>query len=252
MKNKVVLGIFAHPDDEVIISGFLLRAISLGADVHLITATAGEAGKIKNPKLQGEKTKDLRTKEYNDACIYIGTSSHQLLDMKDGQGSNWDEQILANQLKDIIVELKPDYVITFPLNGGNGHPDHKKVSKVTYETVKLIKKQREIPLLFLNTYSKSKLRKMLWFVPKKKREVLVTKLGVEANELDFMIKLNRQERNKKLEIAKLHKSQFPDEKGRYYKLPIVLFKYFSKYENYRISDGGHQDPFNIKGFDYKK
>lgn len=43
--RKILLGIFAHPDDEALGPvGTLLREVRDGAELHLITLTAGQAG----------------------------------------------------------------------------------------------------------------------------------------------------------------------------------------------------------------
>ncbi len=43
--NKIIVGIFAHPDDEAFgCSPTLIKEASEGSEIHLITLTAGENG----------------------------------------------------------------------------------------------------------------------------------------------------------------------------------------------------------------
>jgi N-acetyl-1-D-myo-inositol-2-amino-2-deoxy-alpha-D-glucopyranoside deacetylase len=53
MAEKLILvAIFAHPDDEAFgTGGTLAKYAHEGVDVHLITATLGEAGQIAQPDL---------------------------------------------------------------------------------------------------------------------------------------------------------------------------------------------------------
>ena len=53
MIDKLTLvAIFAHPDDEAFgTGGTLAKYAHEGVDVHLITATLGEAGQVANPDL---------------------------------------------------------------------------------------------------------------------------------------------------------------------------------------------------------
>ena len=54
MTNKrTLLAIYAHPDDEAFgTGGTLSKYAQSGVDVHLITATLGEAGQVANPNIE--------------------------------------------------------------------------------------------------------------------------------------------------------------------------------------------------------
>ena len=51
MPTRRLLGVFAHPDDEVLISGALLHYHSLNVETGLVYATRGESGEIADPAL---------------------------------------------------------------------------------------------------------------------------------------------------------------------------------------------------------
>src|SRR5215472_13553355 len=51
MSNRRLLGIFAHPNDEELMAGALLRYHSLGVATGLVCATRGEVGDIADPDL---------------------------------------------------------------------------------------------------------------------------------------------------------------------------------------------------------
>ena len=50
MSTYTLMAVFAHPDDEAFgTGGTLARYAAEGCDVHLVTATRGEAGQIAEP-----------------------------------------------------------------------------------------------------------------------------------------------------------------------------------------------------------
>jgi LmbE family N-acetylglucosaminyl deacetylase len=51
MATKRLLGIFAHPDDESLISGTLLHYHEAEIETGLVFATRGEVGEVSDPIL---------------------------------------------------------------------------------------------------------------------------------------------------------------------------------------------------------
>jgi len=43
-KHKVILGVFAHPDDEIMVGAVLARYAKQGVDVYIAYATDGQRG----------------------------------------------------------------------------------------------------------------------------------------------------------------------------------------------------------------
>lgn len=128
-----VLAVFAHPDDEQLVTGLLIHA-ARNADIAtaVLTATKGEAG---TPMPQISRLEDLgavRKAEALKNTWAMGVDHHDVLDFPDGGV----EDIPINDLKAAIrarmLRHKPDLVVTFwPESGFSDHPDHKRVGLAT-------------------------------------------------------------------------------------------------------------------------
>lgn len=249
--SKTILGVFAHPDDEVMCSGLLMQSIEDGYEVHLISATSGGKGKFRNKKYKGPRhieIKEVRSKEYKEVNKALCTSSHQILGYDDGQSDAWNEEQLIKDLLQAFMMIKPDYVITFPLNGLNGHPDHKKISKLTTHAVNQYVSTRLVQLIYQSTPPKTWLDKKLWMVPKGIKHTLMTKFSIVDNQANIMIELSAKVSKRKVVLPLLHETQFPDHKGRYYYMPKFIFKRISRYEHYKSVNQYESLPFiDVKG-----
>ena len=128
--KRIIIGIFAHPDDEIMgPGGTLLLESRSGADLHLITFTDGRAGT--NP----DNLKDLgvtRLNEWRSAGVLLGAKTMHHLGYDDGALNNLT-MIEATARISIIIEsiLKDEptndteiELITLDLNGLTGHIDH--------------------------------------------------------------------------------------------------------------------------------
>lgn len=134
MENNCInlVAVFAHPDDEIVASGVLIRAEEMGFKTHLVCATRGEACRIKNKEVMNENNKiEVRTKELEESCKVIGCSTLNFLDLPDSKGSEWIKEESERKLIEIFNKIRPNVIIALPENGGNGHPDHKAISALT-------------------------------------------------------------------------------------------------------------------------
>lgn len=133
--KKVILGVFAHPDDEAFgPAGTLIQEIRDGAEVHLMTLTAGEAG------LNPDNVPDLgavRLEEWRRAGDIIGASSMTHLGYADSTLSNADLLPIAAKIEAKLTELLADNevetceLMTFELGGITGHIDHIVAARAT-------------------------------------------------------------------------------------------------------------------------
>lgn len=127
--QKIIFGIFAHPDDEAFgPSGALLMETRAGVELHLITLTLGEAGT--NPDNHPDLG-EIREKEWREAGRLMGATSMHALGYKDGRLSNVSlveaGQRIVELAQDILTEAPADAEIEFmtiDLNGISGHIDH--------------------------------------------------------------------------------------------------------------------------------
>ena len=146
----VLLGVFAHPDDESLAcGGVLARCAALGAAVTLLCATRGEGG----PGLdQGDGDDEdgtgdgghdgrrrrlaaLRTQELDAAIRVLGVSDLVVLDHGDGMLPWIEADAIDADIRAAIERLRPDVVITFGPDGLYWHPDHIRIHERTTAVV---------------------------------------------------------------------------------------------------------------------
>ncbi len=136
MTQKIIFGIFAHPDDEAFgPSGTLLREVKDGAELHLITLTAGENGA--NPDGHQDLSA-VRLKEWHTAGQLIGATQMHHLSLTDGMLSNITMLAAVQQIEQIIrdtVSTSHDVEIelmSMDTNGITGHIDHIVASRTAH------------------------------------------------------------------------------------------------------------------------
>jgi LmbE family N-acetylglucosaminyl deacetylase len=129
-----ILCIFAHPDDESAgIGGTIALLTQAGHEVHIISATDGNAGECMekaqdNLKQHNNHLGSLRREEFSRACNILGATS-QVLAFTDGGITNQDVWgALTLEFISQIDAYKPDILITFDHTGWYYHLDHVGVS----------------------------------------------------------------------------------------------------------------------------
>lgn len=134
-----ILGVFAHPDDEVFVAGgTLAKYAALGAESMVLSATRGQAGQIRDASIATRQTLgSVREQELRQACAILGVQHVVCLDYLDGRLRETDLEQLTGAIVDVIREFRPDVVITFGEDGAYGHPDHVTISGVTTRAFKL-------------------------------------------------------------------------------------------------------------------
>ena len=158
-KAKRILLVHAHPDDESLQTGHVIAdAIEREAEVFLLTLTRGERGRAKleelksleaNPSAMGTfragelknamaalgvtKFKFAGTRAYLDSGMRIGNLGVPTTPLKLDEMSlaAVSTPVVADDIYLVMVEFKPDAVITYNAKGGYGHPDHKKAHDAT-------------------------------------------------------------------------------------------------------------------------
>jgi LmbE family N-acetylglucosaminyl deacetylase len=127
-----LLGVFAHPDDEVFCAGgTMARAAEAGAEVLMVSATRGEQGQIRDPAAATRRTLGaVREGELRAAAAELGVHRVQVLDYADGTLQD-HRSSLGAAIAGLMHRFDPDTVITFGADGGYGHPDHVAISGLT-------------------------------------------------------------------------------------------------------------------------
>ncbi len=134
-----LLGVFAHPDDEVFCAGgTMARAAEAGAEVMIVSATHGEQGQIRDPAAATRRTLGaVRERELRAAAAELGVQHVQVLAYPDGTLQH-HRSSLGAAIADIIRQFDPDTVITFGTDGGYGHPDHVAISELTTQAFRAL------------------------------------------------------------------------------------------------------------------
>ena len=135
-----LLGVFAHPDDEVFcVGGTLAQWAEAGWETMIISATRGEAGQIQDARAASRGTLGtVREQELRAACARLGVQRVECLDHGDGALAEVDGATLAGHVAASIRGFQPDVVVTFGPDGGYGHPDHIAISGATTQACQLV------------------------------------------------------------------------------------------------------------------
>ena len=136
-RDRSVLAVFAHPDDELFHGGATLAHLAeRGVRVTLACATKGEAGKAHALVGRVDDIGALRAEELRSACAVLGIGEPVFLGFHDSARKERlrhdDPRALANvdmlqveaAILRVIREVEPQVLITFDPHGGYYHPDH--------------------------------------------------------------------------------------------------------------------------------
>lgn len=124
-----ILGVWAHPDDEVFLSGGLMaRAVSAGQRVVVVTATRGERGTPDPQMWPPDHLGRLRERELEVCLGILGVAEHHQLGHPDGGCSSVVPDVGVGQVAEVISAVAPDTILTFGPDGYTGHSDHRTVS----------------------------------------------------------------------------------------------------------------------------
>jgi LmbE family N-acetylglucosaminyl deacetylase len=121
-----LLYIFPHPDDESFGPAPVLdRQRRAGHEVHLLTLTRGEATSQRE-RLGYSKAQmaETRYQEMQDVADVLDLSSMTVLEYPDGALGELNPLVLEDEIAARIHDLAPDVVVTYPVHGISGHPDH--------------------------------------------------------------------------------------------------------------------------------
>jgi len=121
-----LLYIFPHPDDESFgPAPALAQQRRAGHDVHLLTLTRGEATSQRE-RLGYSKAEmaDARYQEMQDVARALDLTSLTVREYPDGELAELDPLVLEEEVAAHLHEHAPDVVVTYPVHGISGHPDH--------------------------------------------------------------------------------------------------------------------------------
>jgi N-acetylglucosamine malate deacetylase 2 len=136
-KERQVLVIFPHPDDEAFgVSGTIATHIEMGTPVTYACLTLGEMGRnMGNPIFANRETlPHVRKKELQAAADALGIQDLRMMGLRDKTVEFEEEEKLVAMMSSLLEELKPSLVITF-YPGYSVHPDHEACGRAVVEAV---------------------------------------------------------------------------------------------------------------------
>ncbi|WP_329175052.1 N-acetyl-1-D-myo-inositol-2-amino-2-deoxy-alpha-D-glucopyranoside deacetylase [Streptomyces sp. NBC_01477] len=148
-----LLLVHAHPDDETINNGATMAKYAAeGALVTLVTCTLGEEGEVIPPELahlasdRDDALGEYRIGELAAAMSELGVADHRFLGgpgryrdsgmmgvaQNEVPGCFWQADLdeAAGHLAEVIMDVRPQALVTYDDNGGYGHPDHIQAHRV--------------------------------------------------------------------------------------------------------------------------
>lgn len=141
-EGPVILAIFNHADDEVIVAPLLAKYARQGARVHLVIATDGRFGVPEHAGVAaGDELASVRKQEARCSAEALGISPPHFLEFENGfsfRFGNIREALgllarLRKEILNLFQEMRPDVVITWGPDGGYGNPDHRILGAVVSE-----------------------------------------------------------------------------------------------------------------------
>lgn len=133
-----LLGLFAHPDDEVFCLGGTLAGLVDGGGVgRIVSLTRGEAGEIRDATVASRRTlAAVRERELARAGSALGAAETRCHHYPDGTLARQPFEELVDVCLDAIDDFRPDIVVSFGPDGGYGHPDHIAASAAATEAAR--------------------------------------------------------------------------------------------------------------------
>ncbi|MFI8596182.1 PIG-L family deacetylase [Rothia koreensis] len=184
-RHATMLFIHAHPDDESTSTGATMSHYArAGAAVDLLTMSRGEMGEVigeRHADLDVRKRSDddsgdalgaLRETELEAACRELGVRNHWFAERRRNpgyfrdSGMSWGKHgratSAANAASDcltraplkesaaaiarVIEKVRPDVVVSYDVDGGYGHPDHRRTHEATMKALGMLSRKAQ-PLL---------------------------------------------------------------------------------------------------------
>jgi len=274
--QKRLLLVHAHPDDETINNGITMAKYAQeGAKVTLVTCTRGEEGEVLVEELgnlasnRDDKLGEHREIELKNAMKLLGIEDYRFLGAPDkkwrdsgmiGTPQNersdvfWQANLeeVAQELVKVILETKPQVLITYDEFGGYGHPDHIKANQVAMKAADLAATQGwKISKIYWNTMPRSVIQNGI----EKMKEVGSSFFGAESaddlpfakpDELVSTVIRGVEYVPQKLEAMKAHATQIAVD-GPFFALSNNLGLSVWGDEYYTLVKGEKSEPFDSEG-----
>jgi len=171
MTDLTFLAVHAHPDDEASSTGGLYRLLANeGVRTVLVTCTNGECGdaldgaKPDADHHDGDEVAAIRRVELDNAVAILGIDRLVRLGYRDSGMMGWPQNddpdsfwatpvdAAAARLAQVLMEERPQVVVTYNEQGFYGHPDHIQANRITVAALGMIDYE---PTLYYNAIPNS-------------------------------------------------------------------------------------------------
>jgi len=201
--GKVLMAVFAHPDDESTVAPILSRYVREGAKVHLVIVTDGRLGVNDFTDHEaGDGLAAMRRDEMKCAAEVLGVDLihlkyHDQLRAAEGYDGHIPHvRALIKEIHQLVTDIQPDVLLTFGPDGASNHMDHRLTGATV--TAVFVNKAWEKP-------------SSLYFVsrPTQKIDDPESKIlrGVDEKYLTTQISFTDEDFEKAVESISCHKSQ---------------------------------------------
>jgi LmbE family N-acetylglucosaminyl deacetylase len=131
-----ILYVFPHPDDESFGPALAIsRQRRSGQEVCLLTLTRGGATKQRHKfGYSVEEMGEVRFREMECVARVLDLTDMTVLDLPDGGLKDMDPRQIEDVVRSHIEKIHPEIVVTYPVHGISGFPDH----LVTHAVVKRV------------------------------------------------------------------------------------------------------------------
>lgn len=204
-KQKTLLAIFPHPDDESAIAEVLIKYAAMRYKVQLIAATDGKDGTRVTKIPAGDSLGNLRKDETRCACKIMGIEPPiflgiERLDTKIGVGKYFKEhKKFLELLKTKIDSIQPSFILTFGPDGDTHHAEHIVTGATVTELLLQEGWVEKYPLYYI-TWTKTQ------------AENFMEELGyVDEQYFNVKVEYTQEEENKGLQAMPCYATQFTPE-----------------------------------------
>ena len=213
-----LLCIFAHPDDESFaVAGIARMYADGGAEIALVTATRGDAGRAGEPALcRRDELPTRREAELLEAARILDIRHVTVLDYLDKHLAEAPPAKIRRELIEAIRRYRPHVAVTFDPDGVNQHPDHIAISRFASDAIAAASDARWYP----DAGESHRVQRLVWTSPVLPWDV--TKSADLAAEpgVDFLIDITPY-REAKAAALRAHRTQHVSIDRHFFHLPDV-------------------------------